>query len=339
MTDGHPLVWLWLLLVVSTIALNTTNPLLLLLIAVALVSTGFLAGGPRRPSLVTSLGAGFVATLVWVALSLVLPRGAAADALLALPSWTPGPGVTFGGPLDLGSVVTGLVGALRAAVVIVLFGLAGQLVSARGWLALSRSTLGAGSPALHPLATLGEASGEALNARHRIMAQGWGRGTSAGWLTSLLIAGGAIARADRISTAPRPAVEVLRLSLLTILAVGPVLALSFGVVPAVITNNLYGTDIIAVVVVLAVALGLALPGTPGLLWKWRASDIPQAAVALLLTAAWALRGPLNQEAALSPAADAALSLPWAVAGAIVLLPVAVGLSSGQRAPRKVVAHA
>jgi len=338
MTDGHPLVWLWLLLVGSTITLNTTNPLLLLLMAAALIATGFLAGGPRRPSLVTALGAGFVATLVWVALTLVLPRGTAADALLVLPSWSPGPGVTFGGPLDFSSVVTGLVGALRAAVVILLFGLAGQLVSARGWLALSRSTLGAGSPALNPLATLGEASVEALNARHRIVAQGWGRGASAGWLTSLLIAGEAIARGDRTASAPRQAVEVPRLALLTVLAVAPVLALAFGVLPSFITNNWYGTDIIAIVVVLAVALGLALPGTPGLLWKWRATDLPQAAVAFLLTVAWAARAILNQDAALFPVADAALTLPWILAGAVVLLPVAVGLS-GQRAPRTVVAHA
>ncbi len=338
MTDGHPLVWLWLLLVGSTIALNTTNPLLLLLEAVALIATGFLAGGPRRPSLVTALGAAFIATLVWVALTLVLPRGTAAEALLILPSWTAGPGVTFGGPLDLGSVMTGLVGALRAAVIILVFGLAGQLVSARGWLALSRSTLGAGSPALHPLVTLGEASVEALATRRRVSAQGWGRGASAGWLTSLLIAGVTIARADRAASPSRSTIHVLRVVLVATLLVGAVLTLAFNALPQVITNNLFGTDIIGIVVLAAVALGLALPGTPPLLWQWRSTDLPQAAVALLITAAWALRGVLNQDAALFPSVDASASLPWAVAGALVLLPVAVGLT-GQRAPRAVAVHA
>lgn len=338
MTDGHPLIWLSLLLVGSTIALNTTNPLLLLLLAAALIATGFLARGPRRASLVTALGAGFCATLVWVAITLVLPRGTATEALFILPSWSPGPGVTFGGPLDLTSVVTGIVGALRAVVVILLFGLAGQLVSARGWLALSRSTLGSGSPALHPLATLGEASVEALNARHRIAAQGWGRGASAGWLTSLLLAGEVIARNDRAATAPRPSVEALRVALLTVLAVAPVIALAFGILPPVIANNFFGTDIVAIVVVLALIVGLALPGTPGVLWEWRSTDLPQAVAVLLLSVAWALRRLLSQEEALFPAADAGLTLPWAVAGAIVLLPVAVGLA-GQRAPTKVVAHA
>lgn len=336
MTDGHPMVWLWLLLVGGTIALNTTNPLLLLVMAVALVATGFLAGGHRRPSLVTALGAALLATITWVVLTLLLPRGTAADALLILPVWTPGPGVTFGGPLSLGSVMTGLLGGLRAVVIILLFGLAGQLVSARGWLALSRSTLGAGAPALHPLATLGEASVEAFNARQRLSLQGWGRGTSAGWLTSMLVAGREIARADRPRRAPRPSVEILRITVLIILTIGPVLALSFGVLPPVVTNNLYGTDIVAIVVVLAVATGLALPGTPALLWRWRATDVPQAAVALLLTSAWVLRGVLHQDAALFPALDAVPSLPLAIAGAAVLLPVAVGLS-GQRTPRRAVA--
>lgn len=338
MTDGHPLVWLWLLLVGSTVALNTTNPLLLLLMAVALVATGFLAGGPRRPSLVTALGGAFIATLVWVALTLVLPRGTAAEALIVLPSWTPGPGVTFGGPLDLGSVMSGIVGALRAAAIILLFGLAGQLVSARGWLVLSRSTLGAGAPAVHPLATLGEASVEALNTRHRVSAQGWGRRDTAGWLTSLLMAGSDIARADRTMAQSRPGLRALRIVLLLTLVVGPVLALAFGVLPSSITNNLYGTDIIAIVVLLAVALGLTFPGTPRLLGRWRATDLPQAAVALLLTTAWVLRGFLQQNAALFPSDPSELTLPWAVAGAVVLLPMAVGLT-GQRAPRAVAVHA
>ncbi len=336
MTDGHPLVWLWILLVGTTIALNTTNPLLLLLMGAALVASGFLAAGPRRASFVTAMGASVVAALVWVVLTLVLPRGSEADALVVLPSFSPGPGVTFGGPLDLGSLIIGLVGALRAVVIILLFGLSGQLVSARGWLALSRSTLGAGSPASHPLATLGEASVEALHARQRIAHQGWGRGAAAGWLASLLLAGRQIARADRATVAPRPSVELIRLVLLLVLTIAPVLLLAFGVLPTWVTNNVYGTDIIGLVALLAVAVGLVLPGTPALLRTWRISDIPQAAVALLLTAAWALRDLLGLSSNLTPAPDAALTLPWAIAGAVVLLPLAVGLS-GQRAPRRVVA--
>ncbi len=339
MTDGHPLVWLWLVLAGTTIALNSTNPLLLLLLVAALIASGFVAGGPRRASFVTALGVGLGATLVWTLITLVLPRGAADDALVTLPSWSPGPGVTFGGPLDLGSVITGLVGALRAVAVVLLFGVAGQLVSARGWLALSRCTLGAFSPATHTLATLGEASVEAFHTRQRIAQQGWGRGAARGWLTSLLLAGRDIARADRATTAPRPGVEILRSVVLVTATVAPVLLLAFGVLPPVITNNLYGTDIIAIAVLMVVAVGLALPGTPALLGRWRFSDVPQVLVALLLTAAWVLRDLLNQSAALTPPAGAALSLPWAVAAAIVLLPLAVGLS-GQRAPRRtVVAHA
>lgn len=334
MTDGHPLVWLLLVLTGSTIALNTTNPLLLLLMVVALAVTGFIAAGPRRASLVTALGAAFVATLLWVILTLLLPRGVAAEALLVLPSWSPGPGVTFGGPLDPGSVLTGLVSALRAAVVILLFGLAGQLVSARGWLALSRSTLGAGSPALHPIATLGEASVEALTARHRLARQGWGRGASADWLTMLILAGSNLARTDRATTRTRPVVELLRVAGLMLLVAGPVLALAFGVVPAVVTEHLYGTDIIALSVVLAVVLGLVLPGTPKRLWDMRSTDVPQAAVALLLVVTWAGRDLLDQASALTPSLDAIAALPWAIAAVIVLLPVAVALT-GTRIRRRV----
>ncbi|MDO5737341.1 MAG: hypothetical protein Q4P15_12790 [Propionibacteriaceae bacterium] len=335
MTDGHPIVWLWLLLVGSTIALNTSNALLLFILVLALVVTGFLAGGPRRASLVTSLGAGLAATAFWIVLTLVMPQGSATDALLVLPSWSPGPGVTFGGPLGITSVVNGLTGALRAVAVLLLFGLAGQLVSARGWLALSRSTLGAGAPALHPLACLGEASVETLNVRHRVTRQGWGRNASAGWLTSLLLAARDTARADRPASAPRPGVELVRLGLLLVLTAGPVLALAFGWLPAILTDNLFGTDLVALVVLLAVAVGLALPGTPPLLWQWRVSDVPQAVVALALTAAWALRDVLNQSGSLTPAPDTLPDLPWALAAAAILLPLAVGLG-GRRIKRKAV---
>ncbi len=336
MTDGHPLVWLWLLLVGSTIALNTSNPLLLFILVASLCATGFLAGGPRRASLVTSLGAALGATVLWVVLTLVLPGGSPTDALLVLPAWSPGPGVTFGGPLGLGSVVNGLVGALQAAAVVLLFGLAGQLVSARGWLALSRSTLGSGAPALHPVASLGEASVEALNNRHRVARQGWGHGAAAGWCTSLLLAARDIARADRPTTAPRTGVELTRLAVLLVLTIAPVLALASGRLPSVVTSNLFGTDVIAVLVLLAVGVGLVLPGTPPLLRQWRATDVPQAVVALVLTLAWALRGLLGQADALNPAAGDVPVLPWVLAGASLLLPIAVGLT-GRRTPRKVVA--
>lgn len=339
MTDGHPLIWLWLVLVGTTIAVNTSNPLLLSVLVLALLATGFLAGGPRRASLVAAIGAGLAATLVWVVWALVVPSGTAADALLVLPSWSPGPGVTFGGPLGPTSLVASLVSALRAVSVILLFGLAGQLVSARGWLALSRSTLGAGAPALHPLACLGEATVETLTTRQRVARQGWGGGAAAGWLTALLLATRDIARADRPTSAPRPGIELVRLMVLTVLAVVPVLALASGRLPSVVTNNLFGTDLIALAVLIAVALGLALPGTPRLLWQWRASDLPQAVAALALTAAWGLRGLLGQTAVLNPAPDAPVGLPWALAGAAALLPLSVGLSTRRRTRAVVVAHA
>lgn len=340
MTDGHPLVWLWLLLIGSTVAINTSNPLFLFILVLALVATGFLAAGPRRASLVTALGAGLSATLFWLVLTLLVPRGSAAEALLVLPQWSPGPGVRFGGPLDLGSVLTGLTGSLRAVAVILLFGLAGQLVSARGWLALSRSTLGAGAPALHPLSCLGEASVEAFTVRQRVVQQGWGRGAAAGWLTSLLLATRDIARSDRPTSAPRPGIEILRLVLLLVVTAGPVLALAFGWIPTTVTNNLFGTDLVALVVLAAVVIGLALPGTPALLWRWRPGDLPQAMAALALTVAWALRGPLGQAAALAPSPGAWPGLPWALTGAAILLPLAVALTR-RRAPRPevVVSHA
>ena len=157
-------------------------------------------------------------------------------------------------------------------------------------------------------------------------------------MTSVLLATRDIARADRPTTAPRPAVEIVRLLVLLVLVAGPVLALSASLLPTAVTAHLFGTDLVAVVVVLAVILGLALPGTPALLWQWRANDLPQAAAALLLTLAWALRGPLGQTASLTPTPGDLTALPWALAGAAVLLPLAVGLS-GQRTPRRVAAHA
>lgn len=337
MTDGHPLVWLVLVLTGCSIAVNTTNPLLLLVMTAGLGATSVLARGPRRSSFVVALGASLLMTSAWVVLTLALPRGSAADALVVLPTWAPGPGVTFGGPIDPDSVISGIVGALRATVVVLLFGLAGQLVSARGWLALSRSTLGPGAPALHPLATLGEATTETLLERRRIRQQGWGRGAAAGWLTSLLLAGRNLARFDRADGTARPLMELARLLILLVLAAGPVLLLALSAMPSLVTDTLFGTDIVALCIILAVVAGLLLPGTPTVLQDWRPSDLPQIVSALLLVTAWVLRDVLGESTALTRA-DNPLALPWLIAVSFVVLPLAVGLSV-QPSQKVVTAHA
>ena len=72
---------------------------------------------------------------------LALPSGGG-QVIARLPQYSPGPGVIFGGNLTLEGVMTGLRHALCAVVVLLVLGVAGQVVSSRGWLSLARAVLG-----------------------------------------------------------------------------------------------------------------------------------------------------------------------------------------------------
>ena len=121
MTEGHPIVWLWTVLTVTVVALNTADLLSLTFLAVCLVVTGLLAGGPRRASLTAALGLALASSLWWVLATLALPSGGG-QVIARLPQYSPGPGVIFGGNLTLEGVMTGLRHALCAVVVLLVLG-------------------------------------------------------------------------------------------------------------------------------------------------------------------------------------------------------------------------
>lgn len=155
MRQGHPLVWGWTVCVVIVAAAGTTNLIALAWLVACLISAGLLVSGPRRASFAVALGVSLATALWWCAATLILPTGSG-PVLFALPQWQPGPGVAFGGQVTVGAASHGLARAMSAIAIILVLGLAGQLVGARSWLALTRLT-GPLAPALAPLACLGEA--------------------------------------------------------------------------------------------------------------------------------------------------------------------------------------
>lgn len=178
MIEGHPIVWLWTVLTVTAVALNTADLISLTILAVCLVATGLLAGGPRRASLTATLGLALASSLWWVLATLALPSGGR-QVIARLPQYSPGPGVIFGGNLTLEGVMTGLRHALCAVVVLLVLGVAGQVVSSRGWLSLARAVLGPAAPVIAPLCCLGEAcsermAGERADRRRDIPRNGFG---------------------------------------------------------------------------------------------------------------------------------------------------------------------
>lgn len=177
MREGHPVVWLWTVVAVVAVATQTTNLIGLVWLVVCLAATGLLAGGPRRASFTAALGVSFVTALWWWAATLLLPIGTG-PVLLHLPQWRPGPGVSFGGDITVGAAANGLTQALGAISILLVLGLAGQVVGARSWLSLAR-VLGPIGPAVAPLCCLGEAcaevTGSTRSARRRALGR---RGTA-----------------------------------------------------------------------------------------------------------------------------------------------------------------
>lgn len=171
MPDSNPLVWLWLGLALGTVILGTDNPLLLVTAVVALAMTGSAAAGPRRAALQLAVSASIVVALVWAAITLALPGEQSGTLLWQRPSWTPGTGVGFGGPLTIAGLTEGVVGALRAVAVVLVLGVLGQVVSGARWHALAASLLGGLTPLVAPWCRLGDAAAatevEVARARYR----------------------------------------------------------------------------------------------------------------------------------------------------------------------------
>ncbi|NLE96995.1 MAG: hypothetical protein GX596_03260 [Propionibacterium sp.] len=190
MADGHPAVWALLVGAVVGIAMTVDDAPTLVVLVASLVVTGFLVRGPRVAAFVHAALLAFAGALVWVAWTLLVPSSAAGSAALAqLPTHTPGAGVRLGGALTVAGLESGVVSALALACALLAVGVAGQVVSARGWLSLARTLLGPLAPAVGWIACGGEASAEVAWLRRQRRGQ---RGTAA--LTAWLVACRDIAR-------------------------------------------------------------------------------------------------------------------------------------------------
>lgn len=168
MADGHPIVWLTVATTVSGLALTLDSPVALTALVIGLLITGFAVRGPRMASFAYSTIVAFACILVWTAWTLLV-SGSAADSpvLFSLPSYSPGVGVRFGGTVTVSAVEAGLTSALAAACIPLAWGVAGQLVSARGWLSLARTLLGPMAPAAGWIACAPEAAAEVASQRRQ----------------------------------------------------------------------------------------------------------------------------------------------------------------------------
>lgn len=326
MGSGHPLVWLALLVTLISIALTSTNLVLLAAVLLVILITSVIVGGPRRASLTTALGFTLVTSLIWFSYTLLVPNNQPGSGILfVLPSLSPGPGVGIGGPVTLSAAAGGLVSALQTSCLILALGLAGQAVSARSWLALGRSALGAFAPMIGWWCVLGEASVEALSRRHR----SFGSWASA-WLD------GAERLASGLSNRAAPGwADALRAGISSLAVLLPLAVwLWRGELGAA---GVSGLDLLAILTLAVAAVGMCLPGAQPLLWRWRLNDLPQALAAIALAAAWALHPLLVPAAVLTPDAAASLEAPVWLIAAVLLVPASLIVTS--LIPRRAVAHA
>lgn len=334
LVSGHPVVWAWLWLIVVTIALGTTNLIVLALLVLGQVVIGTRLGGPRAGSFTLATGIATASTVLWMGWTLAAPGSTAGPVLWTLPRLPGSPGVEFGGPVTTGALALGGVGALRAAVVILMVGLAGQVVSARGWLGLARTLLGDGATWVSGWCCAGEASAETVARAARDRRAGWPRWTPVIWFTTWLTAA-----VDLAATSPadpdRPEAlsTPVRLLVIAVTVGGAVLALSAPTVGAVANTHLTGMDQLALLVLLLGIIGLLFPGRARVLGQWRASDGLDVIAAGFLTAAWALRTWTGEVTSLTPDAGSIPPVPWLVAGAVLLFPVLIAGPSLARGPR------
>ncbi|WP_296137137.1 hypothetical protein [uncultured Tessaracoccus sp.] len=166
MIDGHPLVWLGVCGACLAAALTIESPTMLAILAAGLLCTGLLARGPRVASFVAACIATLGVAAWWLLCLAALPGPEGGPVLLRLPSASLGVGAQFGGAVTLAAVDRCVQHQLVAAVVLLSLGLAGQLVSVRGWRSLAALT-GPLAPAFGWLAAGGEAAAEVAAARRQ----------------------------------------------------------------------------------------------------------------------------------------------------------------------------
>lgn len=330
--DANPMVWLLLLGSTALLCLATSNPLLLLLLAVALIMVGMVVKGPRMPFLRLSVTVALVVLLIWLGLTLLLQGDQNSSVVLQRPSWAPGAGVQLGGDLTLSGLLDGITNGLRATCLVLVLGLAGQCVSGRSWAALADNTLGALAPVLRPLCHLPEAY--CLSQHGAARARQWVHGAA--------VRGQTLPTAVRLGTATSDHVTPSRVgstlrAVLALVCFPALILLSFTQKLPAVLSDLTGAEQAAAVTGALVVIGAALPGRDQTALRITRADVPVLAAGALLAAILITGEAFVPGTALAPPAGAWPELPLILLLAVVALPTAVMAGSAlvQRSPVRV----
>lgn len=309
--------WALLLLVLAAVATTTTNPMLLGALAIAVVASGLLLGGPRRPVHRQAVAVGVLLGLVWLAMTLVLSGTRSGMVLLQRPAWDPATGVALGGPLTLDALLTGLFSGIRVLALFGLVGLAWQAVPGTSWLRFSRRMLGAGADLVAPWCMLGDAVAAGWRRTSIQAAQGWRVPTSVRLAEALRLADASAASATPRGPGTLP-VRLARAVLLAALVALPLVTLT-GVLATPPLGRLSTLDL-----ALLLALPLLLLGG-GL----REALRPLTLVATVACLAWLARTWLPGEADLAWSPTLGWpGIPWVGLACVLVLPLITVLLPG-----------
>lgn len=315
----NPAVWLLLLGATGLLCLQTSNPLLLVLSSIALVTTGWAVGGPRLPFLRLAAAVAVGVLLFWFVWTLVAQGEQSSPVVLQRPALDLGTGVHLGGDLTLAGLLEGITNALRAACLVLVVGLAGQCVSGRAWAALADNTLGGLSPLLWPLCRVPEAF--ALSQRDAARAREWGycgalRGQTL--VAAMELASLPTTARDR----PEGAASTLRTILALACFTAVILLSATQRVPSVL-SGLTGADLTATAVGALVLVGAALPARNPEPLRLARTDVPVLVAALWVVTVLIAGESLIPGTALTPAPGSWPELPLAAAMAVAAPPVSV----------------
>ncbi|WCC79512.1 hypothetical protein O6R08_08320 [Cutibacterium equinum] len=149
--------WSWgaELVVLATIAISTTNLLLLAVMWVCLVVTLAMLGNHPGVLATTRWLSGIV-VVWWIIMAVVSPSADSAmgSVMWRLPTWSPGPGVHLGGVMTASGLLLTMTPMMRALVLVTLLGVGMAAVPPTSASAAGRRLLGSWSPALEFFAAL-----------------------------------------------------------------------------------------------------------------------------------------------------------------------------------------
>ncbi|MSS46081.1 hypothetical protein FYJ43_08540 [Cutibacterium sp. WCA-380-WT-3A] len=149
--------WAWgaEMLVLATIAVSTTNLLLLAAMWVCLVVTLAILGSHPGVLSMTRWLSGIV-VVWWIIMAIISPSSDSTlgSVMWRLPTWSPGPGVNLGGAMTGSGLLLTITSMMRALALVAIAGVGMAAVRPADASAAGRRLLGSWSPALEPFAAL-----------------------------------------------------------------------------------------------------------------------------------------------------------------------------------------